>query len=29
MKEKKFQTQQDPFSKNAQGIGKTYHEVSV
>ena len=29
MKEKKFQTQQDPFSKNAQSIGKIYHEVSI
>ena len=27
MKNKNFQTQQDPFSKNAQGINKTYHEV--
>ena len=27
MKHKNFQTQEDPFSKNAQGISKTYHEV--
>ena len=27
MKFKKFQTQQDPFAKNAQGISKIYHEV--
>ena len=27
MKNKNFQTQKDPFSKNAQGISKTYHEV--
>ena len=27
MKQKKFQTQQDPFAKNAQGISKIYHEV--
>ena len=27
MKNKSFQTQQDPFAKNAQGISKTYHEV--
>ena len=28
MKNKNFQTyQQDPFSKNAQGISKIYHEV--
>ena len=27
MKPKNFQTQQDPFSKNAQGISKFYHEV--
>ena len=27
MKNKSFQTQQDPISKNAQGISKTYHEV--
>ena len=24
---KKFQTQEDPFSRNAQGISKIYHEV--
>ena len=23
----KFQTQQDPFAKNAQGFSKIYHEV--
>ena len=27
MKQKKFQTQQDPFSKNTQGTSKIYHEV--
>ena len=27
MKNKNFQTQDDPFSKNAQGISKIYHEV--
>ena len=27
MKNKNFQTQQDPFAKNAQGISKIYHEV--
>ena len=27
MKNKNFQTQQDPFSKNAQGKSKIYHEV--
>ena len=27
MKNKNFQTQQDPFAKNALGISKTYHEV--
>ena len=27
MKNKNFQTQQDPFSRNAQGISKIYHEV--
>ena len=27
MKNKNFQTQEDPFAKNAQGISKTYHEV--
>ena len=27
MKHKNFQTQQDPFSKNAQGIINFYHEV--
>ena len=27
MRNKNFQTQQDPFSRNAQGISKTYHEV--
>ena len=27
MKHKNFQTQHDPFSKNAQGISKIYHEV--
>ena len=27
MKNKNFQTLQDPFSKNAQGISKIYHEV--
>ena len=27
MKHKNFQTQEDPFSKNAQGISKVYHEV--
>ena len=27
MKNKNFQTQQDPFSKNTQGIHKIYHEV--
>ena len=27
MKNKNFQTQEDPFSKNAQGINKIYHEV--
>ena len=26
-KNKNFQTQQDPFSRNAQGISKFYHEV--
>ena len=27
MKNKNFQTQEDPFSKNAEGISKVYHEV--
>ena len=27
MKNENFQTHQDPFAKNAQGISKTYHEV--
>ena len=27
MKNRNFQTQQDPLSKNAQGISKIYHEV--
>ena len=27
MKNKNFQTKQDLFSRNAQGISKTYHEV--
>ena len=27
MKHKTFQTQQDPFAKNAQGISKIYHEL--
>ena len=27
MKNKNFQTQKDPFSKNAQSISKVYHEV--
>ena len=27
LENKKFQTQQDPFSRNAQGISKIYHEV--
>ena len=27
MRNKNFQTQQDPFSKNAQGMSKIYHEV--
>ena len=27
MKNKSFQTQQDPFSKNVQGLSKIYHEV--
>ena len=27
MKKKNFQTQQDPFAKNSQGISKIYHEV--
>ena len=27
MKNKNFQTQQDPFAKNAQGTSKIYHEV--
>ena len=27
MKNRKFQSQEDPFSKNAQGISKIYHEV--
>ena len=27
MKIKNFQTEQDPFSKNAQGFSKIYHEV--
>ena len=27
MKNKIFQTQRDPFSRNAQGISKIYHEV--
>ena len=26
-KNKNFQTQQDPFAKNAQGVSKIYHEV--
>ena len=27
MKNKNFQTQEDTFSKNVQGISKIYHEV--
>ena len=27
MKNKNFQTQEDPFSRNAQGISKIYHEI--
>ena len=27
MKNKNFQTQQDTFTKNAQGISEIYHEV--
>ena len=27
MKNKNFQTQQDPFARNAQGVSKVYHEV--
>ena len=27
MKNRNFRTQEDPFSKNAQGISKIYHEV--
>ena len=27
MKNKSFQTEEDPFAKNAQGISKIYHEV--
>ena len=27
MKNRNFQTQQDPFAKNALGISKNYHEV--
>ena len=27
MKNKSFDTQQDPFAKNTQGISKNYHEV--
>ena len=27
MKNRNFQTHQDPFSKNAQGVSKSYHEV--
>ena len=27
MKHKNFQTQEDPFARNAQGISKIYHEV--
>ena len=27
MKNKNFQTQEDPFSKNGQGFSKIYHEV--
>ena len=27
MKNKNFQTQEDPFAKNAQGINEVYHEV--
>ena len=27
MKNKNFQTQQDPFARNAQGISKIYHDV--
>ena len=29
MKNRNFQTQQDPFSRNAHGIGKIYHEVTL
>ena len=29
MKNKNFQTEQDPFAKTAQGISKIYHEVSL
>ena len=27
MKNRDFQTQEDPFDKNAQGISKNYHKV--
>ena len=27
MKHRNFQTQRDPFSKNAQGVSRNYHEV--
>ena len=27
MKKRNFQSQEDPFAKNAQGISKIYHEV--
>ena len=27
MKNRNFQTQEDPFSKNAQGLSKIYHQV--
>ena len=29
MKKKNFQTQEDLFSRNAQGISKIYHEVNL
>ena len=29
MKNRNFQTQQDPFAKNAQCFSKTYHEVML
>ena len=29
MKNKNFQTQQDPLSRNAQGISKIYHEIKL